>query len=169
MVHFVSIFFNWFPLSHISRHLAEPWVFDATYPVPFTTWKLKMLRGNYWKIISTIALFLSGTKSIALFRHLSSCWWSKSSLSVPSHYCQHHKQHWCRSKAVNFLQNPHKWHLIAHPLIRDMGCLFWRFICMSFVNSIWDLYFASAITVPYMISWHIGPHYSGPQLYAMTE
>ena len=31
----------------------------------------------------------------------------------------------CRYYAVNFLQNPHKQHLIARPLGRDMGWLLW--------------------------------------------
>ena len=31
----------------------------------------------------------------------------------------------CRYNAVNFLPNPHKIHLIARPLGRDMGCNLW--------------------------------------------
>ena len=31
----------------------------------------------------------------------------------------------CRYNAVNFLQNPHNRHPIAHPSGRDMGCLLW--------------------------------------------
>ena len=31
----------------------------------------------------------------------------------------------CHYNAINFLPNPHKRHLIARPLVRDMGCFLW--------------------------------------------
>ena len=32
---------------------------------------------------------------------------------------------WCHFNMVNFLQNPHNRHPIAHPWGQDMGCLLW--------------------------------------------
>ena len=46
-----------------------------------------------------------------------------------------------------FLQNPHKWHPIAHPLVQDKGCLLWVHIL--------DLYFPSVTAVIWCMQYHV--------------
>ena len=65
----------------------------------------------------------------------------------------------CRYNAVNFLQNMYKRHPIARPLGRGIGV--WGIL----LDPAYDWYSARVPTIIYAISYHIGPRYSGTQLY----
>ena len=69
------------------------------------------------------------------------------------HYCTVR----CRYNPVDFLQNPHKRHLIARPLGRGMGCLF-LVLTLKYVVIRFNVRL-------YAISYHTGPRYNGTTLY----
>ena len=85
--------------------------------------------------------------------------------AIQSNLIKHTYTMRCRSNAVNFRGNHHKWHSIARTLGGGMGCLLtlWGVFAHS------DWYSASVTAVMYAMACNIGPRYNGARLYLLIH
>ena len=114
-------------------------------------WHKVMVSWDIFMLLVCINLWsLSATSLFVKCIHLHSIiphW-----CGIPTHTVR------CRYNAVTFLTNIHKRHPIARPSGQGMG---W----VSYVDPVSDRFSASVPLSIYVISYNIGPQYSGTRLY----
>ena len=80
------------------------------------------------------------------FCHRACIWYVVNGLSLSNHPCERTPiTVRCRYNAVNFLPNPHKIHIIARWLGRDMGCNLW------FDTQIYIMFHSAQSTLKYRV------------------